>query len=88
MMCALPGKHETAQAVQRDNGLAAAFKETSSMENSAFEVGDQVILDTGEDAVIAAIYRDFAWVFSDIEGFETVEISELRWPDPPSQLAL
>ena len=47
-----------------------------------FEIGDDVISDTGVPYTIAAIYRDFAWVFSEVEGFDTVELSTLTRPDP------
>lgn len=50
--------------------------------SQSIEVGDDVILDTGEAAVVVSIFRDFAWVFIDREGFESVELRELRRPDP------
>jgi hypothetical protein len=52
--------------------------ENCQMDNIDFEVGDKVLLaDTGEIAEIISIYRDFAWVLEDRDGFETVELSEL-----------
>jgi NADPH-dependent curcumin reductase CurA len=61
---------------------SSVISNVAQSHHPTFEVGDEVQLDTGEDAVIAAIYRDFAWVFSDIDGFETYELSELKRPDP------
>lgn len=46
-----------------------------------FEIGDAVVLDNGAEAVILGIYRDFAWIFEDVNDFETVEISTLRRAD-------
>ena len=51
------------------------------MHQPKFEVGDDVQLDTGEIGAIACIYRDFAWVFTDRDGFDTYELSELKRPD-------
>ena len=54
----------------------------------AFEIGDVVEIDDklGGTYVIRAIDDVFAWLFSEIEGFETVELSELRWPLRPHLL--
>lgn len=52
----------------------------------SIEIGDDVILDTGEAAVVVSIFRDFAWVFIDREGFESVELQELRRPDPTHRI--
>ncbi|MGV1859965.1 hypothetical protein [Rhizobium rhizogenes] len=54
----------------------------AQMHLPTFEIGDEVQLDTGEIGAIACIYRDFAWVFTDLDGFDTYEVSELRRPDP------
>ena len=52
------------------------------MHQPTFEIGDEVQLNTGEVGVIACVYRDFAWVFTDLDGFDTYELSELNRPDP------
>jgi hypothetical protein len=50
-----------------------------------FDIGDDVITDTGEPYTVAAIYRDFAWVYSDKEGFDTVELATLKRPEPADE---
>lgn len=44
-----------------------------------FAVGDQVVLDTGEKMVIVAIDCQFAWVYGQRDGYESVELSSLRF---------
>ena len=51
-----------------------------------FEVGETVILsDTDEVATIMAIHEGVAWVFVEIEGFETVDLAEMKRLDPSQQ---
>lgn len=47
-----------------------------------FEIGDDVITETGDPYTIVAIYRDFAWIFSTVDSFDTVELASLVRPDP------
>lgn len=52
-----------------------------------FAVGDEVVIE-GEGArtyTIKCIDGDFAWLFSEVEAFETAELSELRRPEANHQ---
>lgn len=47
-----------------------------------FAIGESVVLkDTGESVIIMGIHEGVAWVMSNVDGFDTVDFSEMRRPD-------
>jgi hypothetical protein len=63
------------------NHHSSSLSNITSAAHAPLEIGDDVVLNSGEEGTIACIFRDFAWVFSDSDGFDTYELSELKRQD-------